>query len=148
MSREVPHIFDRQRLRQNRTRRAAKLADYDFLLRRAAEDLAGRIALQNRQFDTALCLGASGGILREALATQGGARIGRLIEADLTHALVPQGGLVLDEEKLPIKAHSLDLIVALWGLHHVNDLPGALLQIRHALKPDGLFLAALPGGAT
>lgn len=148
MSREVPHIFDRQRLRQNRTRRAAKLADYDFLLRRAAEDLAGRIALQSRQFDTALCLGASGGILREALATQGGARIGRLIEADLTHALVPQGGLVLDEEKLPIKAHSLDLIVALWGLHHVNDLPGALLQIRHALKPDGLFLAALPGGAT
>ena len=148
MSREVPHIFDRQRLRKNRTRRAAKLADYDFLLRRAAEDLAGRIALQSRQFDTALCLGASGGILREALATQGGARIGRLIEADLTHALVPQGGLVLDEEKLPIKAHSLDLIVALWGLHHVNDLPGALLQIRHALKPDGLFLAALPGGAT
>ncbi|CAI8219894.1 MAG: Uncharacterised protein [Alphaproteobacteria bacterium] len=148
MSREVPHIFDRLRLRQNRTRRAAKLADYDFLLRRAAEDLAGRIALQNRQFDNALCLGASGGILREALATQGGARIGTLIEADLTLALVPQGGLVLDEEKLPIKAHSLDLIVALWGLHHVNDLPGALLQIRHALKPDGLFLAALPGGAT
>ena len=55
---------------------------------------------------------------------------------------------MLDEEKLPIKAQSLDLIVALWGLHHVNDLPGALLQIRHALKPDGLFLAALPGGAT
>ena len=148
MSREVPQIFDRLRLRQNRTRRAAKLANYDFLLRRAAEDLAGRIALQNRQFDTALCLGASGGILREALATHGGARIGRLIDSDLTHALVPQGGLVLDEEKLPIKAQSIDLIVALWGLHHVNDLPGALLQIRHALKPDGLFLAALPGGAT
>ncbi len=148
MSREVPHIFDRLRLRQNRTRRAAKLADYDFLLRRAAEDLAGRIALQNRKFDTALCLGASGGILREALATRGGARISTLIEADLTLALVPQRGLVLDEEKLPIKAQSLDLIVALWGLHHVNDLPGALLQIRHALKPDGLFLGALPGGAT
>ena len=148
MSREVPQIFDRLRLRQNRTRRAAKLANYDFLLRRAAEDLAGRIALQNRQFDTALCLGASGGILREALATHGGARIGRLIDSDLTHALVAQGGLVLDEEKLPIKAQSLDLIVALWGLHHVNDLPGALLQIRHSLKPDGLFLAALPGGAT
>ena len=148
MSREVPHIFDRQRLRQNRTRRAAKLADYDFLLRRAAEDLAGRIALQNRSFDTALCLGASGGILRHALADQGGARIGTLFEADLTAALVPPNGLVLDEENLPIKAHSLDLVVALWGLHHVNDLPGALLQIRHALKPDGLFLAALPGGAT
>ena len=51
MSRDVPQIFDRLRLRQNRMRRAAKMADYDFLLRRAAEDLAGRIALQNRQFD-------------------------------------------------------------------------------------------------
>ena len=55
---------------------------------------------------------------------------------------------MLDEEKLPLKARSLDLIVGLWGLHHVNDLPGALLQICHALKPDGLFLAALPGGVT
>ena len=54
MSREVPQIFDRLRLRQNRMRRAAKMADYDFLLRRAAEDLAGRIALQNRRFDTCL----------------------------------------------------------------------------------------------
>ena len=148
MSKEVPQIFDRLRLRQNRTRCAAKLANYDFLLRRAAMDLAGRIALQNRRFDAALCLGASGGILHEALATQGGDQIGQLIDSDLAHALVPRGGLVLDEEKLPIKAQSLDLIISLWGLHHVNDLPGALLQIRRALKPDGLFLAALPGGAT
>ena len=148
MRREVPLIFDRLRLRQNRSRRAAKLANYDFLLRRVAEDLAGRIALQNRTFETALCLGASGGMLRQALAEQGVARIGRLIESDSTRALVPPSGLVLDEEKLPFKARSLDLIVGLWGLHHVNDLPGALLQICHALKPDGLFLAALPGGAT
>jgi SAM-dependent methyltransferase len=152
MQSNVPQIFDRARLRRNRARRAAALGDYDFLLRRAANDLAGRIALQNRRFDTALCLGASagasGGVLRDALAAHGDARIATLIEADMAAPLVPQGGLVLDEEALPLKPHSLDLIVSLWGLHHVNDLPGALLQIRHALKPDGLFLAALPGGAT
>lgn len=148
MSLEVPQIFDRRRLRRNRTRRAAKLADFDFLLHRAADELAGRIALQNRRFETALCLGASGGILRRALDRQGGDRIGRLVEADLTAAMLPQGGLVLDEEALPLKPQSLDLLISFWGLHHVNDLPGALLQARYALKPDGLFLAALPGGAS
>lgn len=148
MHSNVPQIFDRARLRRNRARRAAGLGDYDFLLRRAAHDLAGRIALQNRTFDTALCLGASGGILRRALSQQGGDRIGRLIEADMTPALVSTGGLVLDEESLPLKPQSLDLVISLWGMHHVNDLPGAFLQIRRALKPDGLFFAALPGGAT
>ena len=148
MQSNVPQIFDRARLRRNRARRAAGLGDYDFLLRRAAHDLAGRIALQNRTFDTALCLGASGRILHRALSQQGGDRIGRLIEADMTPALVSAGGLVLDEESLPLKPQSLDLVISLWGMHHVNDLPGAFLQIRRALKPDGLFLAALPGGAT
>jgi SAM-dependent methyltransferase len=147
MHKNVPQIFDRARLRRNRARRAARLGDYGFLVQRAADDLATRIGLQNRDFETALCLGASGGILRDKLA-QSHARIGHFIEADLTPALLPQGGLVLDEEALPIKPQSLDLVVSLWGLHHVNDLPGALLQMRRALKPDGLFLAALPGGAT
>ena len=148
MQSNVPQIFDRARLRRNRARCAAGLGDYDFLLRRAADDLAGRIALQNRDFGTALCLGASGGALRAALATHGGAGIGTLIEADLATPMLPHGGVVLDEEALPLKPQSLDLIISLWGMHHVNDLPGAFLQIRRALKPDGLFLAALPGGAT
>ena len=148
MAEQVPQIFDRQRLRRNRARRAENFAQYDFLLARAADDLANRIALQNRHFETALCLGASGGYLRRALATQSQADIGHLIDSDLTAGLLPQSGVVLDEEMLPIKPQSVDLIVSLWGLHHVNDLPGALLQARRALKPDGLFLAALPGGVT
>ena len=90
--------------------------------------------------------GASGGVLRDALAAHGDARIATLIEADMAAPLVPQGGLVLDEEALPLKPHSLDLIVSLWGLHNVNDLPGALLQIRHALNPDGLFSRPCPAG--
>lgn len=144
---KVPHIFDRRALRRNRARAAAHLADYDFLLRRAADDVADRLAVQNRHFEKLLCLGASGGMLRAALQTRGllGDKIGQFIEADLTPALLPHGGLVLDEEALPIAAASLDAVVSFWGLHHVNDLPGALVQMRHSLKPDGLFLAALPG---
>lgn len=144
---KVPQIFDRRALRRNRTRAAAHLADYDFLLRRAAQDLTDRLAVQNRHFDKLLCLGASGGLLRETLKSRGllGDKINHLIEADLTPALLPHGGLVLDEETLPLAMGKLDGIVSFWGLHHVNDLPGALVQIRQSLKPDGLFLAALPG---
>ena len=65
MSRQVPQIFDRFALRFNRQRAAARLADYDFLLRRAAADIADRLMVQNRNFDRALCLGASGGYLRQ-----------------------------------------------------------------------------------
>lgn len=148
MSSEVPQIFDRAALRRNRHRAAADLSDYDFLLRRAADDLADRILVQNRHFERALCLGSSTGYLRRALADRGalGTKIGALCDADITVAMLPQsGGLVVDEECLPIKSASLDLIVSFWGLHHVNDLPGALVQMRAALKPHGVFLAALPG---
>ena len=60
----------------------------------------------------------------------------------------PGARLVADEERLPFRARSLDLVVSLLALHWTNDLPGALVQIRRALKPDGLFVGALFGGAT
>jgi SAM-dependent methyltransferase len=56
--------------------------------------------------------------------------------------------VALDEERLPFAAESLDLVVSTLGLHWTNDVVGALIQIRRALKPDGLFLGALLGGAT
>ena len=147
MSKQVPQIFDRRALRRNRTRAAASLADYDFLLRRAADDIADRLMVQNRNFETVLCTGASGGYLRDELTKRGllGTKITGLIEADITPAMLRGDGLVLDEEYLPIKPHCLDALISFWGLHQTNDLPGALVQMRQALKPDGLFLAALPG---
>lgn len=143
----VPQIFDRAALARNRQRAAAHLTAFDFLLRRAADDLVDRLAVQNRRFETVLVLGASGGYLRHALQDRGllKDKVNRLIETDMTAAMLPEGGIVLDEEVLPVAKASLDGVVSLWGLHHVNDLPGALLQICQALKPDGLFLAALPG---
>lgn len=152
MSRDVPQIFDRRALRANRRRAAAGLPAHDFLLRRAADELADRLQVHNRRFRRAVCLGASGGLLRAEAEARGlvgpaasGGKIDAWLDADLSAALLPQGGLVLDEENLPLKPKSCDLIISFWGLHHVNDLPGALIQICRALTPDGLFLAALPG---
>jgi NADH dehydrogenase [ubiquinone] 1 alpha subcomplex assembly factor 5 len=56
--------------------------------------------------------------------------------------------IIADEEYLPFQAGSLDVVISSLGLHWVNDLPGAMSQCRTALKPDGLFLAAMFGGET
>lgn len=58
------------------------------------------------------------------------------------------GCLIADEEALPFAPESFDLVTSVLSLHAVNDLPGALSQIRRVLKPDGLFMAALFGGET
>jgi len=120
------------------------------LHRHIAADMAERLSVQTRIFDRAVILGSNQGLLRAALS--GRSQIQFIVEAELTAALLPPAsnaaGLVLDEEQLPFADASLDLIMSPWGLHHVNDLPGTLVQIKRALKPDGLFLAALPGSQT
>ena len=80
-----------------------------------------------------------------------GVKVGWLAETDLSLAMLegrPGARLVADEERLPFAAESLDLVVSSLALHWVNDLVGAMVQIRRALKPDGLFLGAMLGGAT
>jgi len=148
---KVPQIFDRQRLAANRRRAAPGFAAHDFLHRHIADELAHRLHSFDKTFDRALCLGSSQGLLAAALdALPETSPLGWLAEADLTANMLPARGraLVLDEEHLPLAAQSCDAIVSLWGLHHVNDLPGTLVQIRAALKPEGLFLAAIPGIST
>lgn len=148
-----PTIFDRRQWKRVRRRAAPSLAAADFLLQRTVEDIAGRIAATNRAFDRTLVIGDPFCALEHAL-TAFGKTIGadRLIHADLCPALIPATGdtlkLVLDEEALPMAPGSLDLIVSILTLHTVNDLPGALIQMRRALRPDGLFVAGLFGGDT
>ena len=138
-----PIIFDRALIR-GRRRRAAALGEATFLLDRVAEDMADRLAAVLRRFDIAVDLGTPGEAVREALARLGS--IGTIIAAQT----LPRGrpAVVADEEALPFGDGTLDLIVSALALHHVNDLPGTLVQIRRALKPDGLFVAALLGGET
>ena len=139
-----PVIFDRQLLRARR-RRAMALGVEDFLLTRVAEDLAERLAAVLRRFEITLDLGTPGDHVRRAVAGSG--KVGTLFAAD---PLARSGAwaVAADEEALPFRDASLDLVVSALALHLVNDLPGTLIQIRRALKPDGLFLAALLGGET
>jgi SAM-dependent methyltransferase len=139
-----PEIFDRALLRA-RQRRAAALGPVTFLLDRVAEDFADRLAAVMRHFDLAADLGTPTDAVRIALSRLGS--IGTIIESS-TVADAKQKVVVADEEALPFRDASLDLIVSGLALQFVNDLPGVLVQIRRALKPDGLFLAALLGGET
>ncbi len=142
-------VFDRALVRRRRDRAAAKLADHDFLYREVADRLADRLDDVNRRFPLALDLGCHGGTLAAALAGRGG--IETLVHCDLSPrlaSLAPPPAVAGDEEALPFADGAFDLVLSSLSLHWVNDLPGALSQIRRALKPDGLFLAAMPGGQT
>jgi SAM-dependent methyltransferase len=142
-----PRLFDRVLHRKRLDRAASTYGAADFLKRRAADDAAERLASIMRQFPLGVDLSARGGVFARALAaSDAAARVGALIQADLSHAMGPQ--VVLSEAALPFAPQSLDLAVSLLSLHWTNDLVGALVQIRQALKPDGLFLGALLGGET
>jgi SAM-dependent methyltransferase len=147
-----PRIFDRDLLRRRLDRAAPGYAGADFLKRRAAGDIVMRLEAILRDFPRAVDLGARNGAFAQALAdSEAAARVGLLVEADLSGAMLAgRAGmrLVADEERLPFAPASLDLIVSSLSLHWANDVVGALVQARLALKPDGLFIGALFGGAT
>jgi SAM-dependent methyltransferase len=126
-----PTIFDRNLLRLRR-RRARMLGPATFLVDRVAAELGERLAVVLRQFERAADLGTPTDALRRVLAESG--KVGTTAD------------VVADEEALPFAAGSLDLVVSALALQFVNDLPGTLIQIRRALKPDGLLLAALISG--
>jgi SAM-dependent methyltransferase len=147
-----PRLFDRQLLRRRRDRASREFTDYDFLHARVADDLLDRVETVSRDFDTCLVIGGGGAVGR-ALKDRPDARnkIGQIIEADLSPkmaGLSEHGALALDEEYLPIKEGSVDLVLSCLSLHWTNDLVGALIQINYALKPDGFFAGAVLGGAT
>jgi SAM-dependent methyltransferase len=146
-----PPLFDRALLgrRLDRAIRASPDGRANFWLDRAAEELSERLSLVTRSFARAADVGSPGPEAARALAARAG--------ADLTLRLAPtfssvgEGGFlpsVGDFERSPLAADSFDLVVSLLALHHANDLPGALIQIRAAMKPDGVMLAALIGGET
>jgi SAM-dependent methyltransferase len=142
-------IFDRRLLVARRNRVAAGAAAHEFLLARVADDLTERLAAINRTFPEAAVVGAYHGLLGRRLRRLGG--IERVTDVEPAARLLAQCDgprLAADEEALPFAEASLDLVVSGLSLQHVNDLPGALIQMRRALRPDGLMLAALLGGAT
>lgn len=145
----APLIFDRALLRQRRARAARAETAPDFLLDRFTDDVADRLAFIQRTFENVLVIGAHGG--RIAAKLQSAHRFEHLVETE-TMAEMLSGragaGVVADEEALPFAPGSFDLVIAGPTLQFVNDLPGVLMQIRQALRPDGLFLSGLFGGTT
>jgi NADH dehydrogenase [ubiquinone] 1 alpha subcomplex assembly factor 5 len=129
-------VFDRQLLRQNRLRSASHFNNHRFLMDWADAQLQDRLLDVKRNFPLALQIGG-----RSRFGSPQIDRIFRMDTAEKTE-------VIADEEFLPFKNHSLDLITSTLHLHSVNDLPGTLLQIKNALKPDGLFLTAMFGGET
>ena len=139
-------VFDRLTVRRHRDRAAKTVPLVADVLRDAADRLLDRLDDTNRRFTNALDLGGRG--IVAPLLRQRGLRV---ISADLSPAMATLSGspcVAADEELLPFAAASFDLITASLSLHWINDLPGALLQLRHALRPEGLLLASLPALGT
>jgi NADH dehydrogenase [ubiquinone] 1 alpha subcomplex assembly factor 5 len=135
-------VFDRLAVRRHRDRAARTVAQVTDVLRDAAERLLDRLDDTTRRFSDALDVGGRG-VVAPLLRARGM----QVISCDLSPAMaVLNDGLCVaaDEECLPFAPRSFDLIVASLSLHWINDLPGALLQLRRTLKPDGLLLASLP----
>jgi NADH dehydrogenase [ubiquinone] 1 alpha subcomplex assembly factor 5 len=146
MENTPPILFDRARLRKHRTRKASQFAAHDFLHREAAERLADSLAFITHTFPVIVELGAHTGQLTALLANRPGTT--HYIPCDLTAKHLPTSGVVIDEEFIPFADNSVDAVVSVLSLHWVNDLPGTLAQIHRILKPDGLFIAVVPGGET
>lgn len=131
-------VFDRAQIRRQRLRNAQN-TNHNFLFDWTMKQIADRLSVVRRKFPLCLQIGARGTSLP---ADDFG------IETQIVMDTIPGGAIVANEDFLPFAENSLDLVVSALNLHTVNDLPGALLQINRALKPDGLFVGALMGGET
>jgi NADH dehydrogenase [ubiquinone] 1 alpha subcomplex assembly factor 5 len=139
-------VFDRAAVRRHRERAAASVGAVAEVLRDAAERLLERLDDTTRRFSQALDVGGRG-----VVAPLLRARKIDVVSCDLSPAMAALNGapaVAADEEWLPFAPASFDLVVASLSLHWVNDLPGALIQLRQALRPDGLLLASLPALGT
>lgn len=147
----APVIFDRHALRQHQNRAAGSLDTFSFLFEEVSNRLVERLDDITRTFPVTVDLGSHGGLMSQRLIQRTGTE--HVLSTDAASGMLERGQhhactLGCDEEALPFADTSLDLVVSSLSLHWVNDLPGTLAQIRQALKPDGLFLAALFGNGT
>jgi SAM-dependent methyltransferase len=119
----------------------------DFLVARAADELAERLSLVERRFETAAVLFPGTRHAGQVLEASG--KVAKAIRVEADERLLSGGpGIIAAPEHVPLPPESLDLAVSLMSLHEMNDIPGFLIQVRRALKPDGLFLGAMAGSGT
>lgn len=146
---DTPTVFNRANLRRHQIRSAAEFARFRFLHDWCEKEISDSLTIIRRAFpQTAIIGDRTSPAFRAALAQAKGAAH---IVSVLPHqglAQDQQTVLLGDSEILPLAPHSMDMIVSIMDLHKINDLPGTLVQIRQALKPDGLFIACMAGGET
>ncbi|HEU0117639.1 MAG TPA: methyltransferase domain-containing protein [Alphaproteobacteria bacterium] len=142
------NVFDRTLLRRRRDRAAHKFGAHRVLFDEAGAHLQERLEDVTRDFPMILDLGAHDGALAHRLAQREGVFVASMDLSARMARQAPKPFVIGDEEFLPFAANSFDLIISNLSLHWVNDLPGALAQIKYALKPNGLFLASVFGGET
>lgn len=130
-------IFDRKKIAQNHARAEKRFNDHDFLFKWSSAQILDRLDVIKRDFTNIIEIGTRDHFTNNQLENKT-IRIGNTNGAQI----------VVDQEFLPIKPASQDLILSNLNLHTVNDVPGTLIQIKQSLKPDGLFIAALFGGET
>jgi len=140
---DSPEIFDRALLRWRRPRADAEHGDPNFLIQEVSARLTDRLRDINRKFPNALDLGGRTGVPRGDFGIEQ-----LIVSAPSLVTGAKSQHLNVDEERLPFAEHVFDLIASNLSLHWANDLPGALIQIRRSLKPDGLFLGTIFGGDT
>jgi SAM-dependent methyltransferase len=144
----LEQIFDAGLILERRRRAFAK-ADHGaaFLMDRAADDLSERLATVERRFEKAVAAFCVTPAAAHALAASG--KVGEVIRVEAAPAFLDHdAGKIATGDHLPLDAESVDLVVSLLALQEANDIPGALIQIRRALRPDGLFLGAFAGAGT
>jgi SAM-dependent methyltransferase len=142
-------LFDRALLDRRRRRVALDpaAASARFLLANVALELAERLSLVERQFAVGVDLASHSPEMADLLRQSG--KVETLVRVERLAALLGEGLVVVaDEEALPLREGSADLVVSTLSLHLTNDTPGVLIQAARTLRPDGLFLAALLGGDT
>jgi len=147
----IPRLFDQQAQRRHRERAAAGFGGFDFLKREAALRVADRLDLMRRDFPLCLDFGCHDGTLTREIRATG--KIGTVIQADPAAGFARRAGdcgpvMVTEYDRLAFAPASFDAVFSCLTLHWVDDLPGVMAQIRRLLKPDGLCLVNLLGGAT
>jgi len=145
---DLQPIFDTSLMIERKRRALAKgVPGADFLMARVADDLSERLAAVERRFENTITVFCVTSHAKDAVITSGKAENVLRVEADNAF-LGSDAGMLAEPETLPLEPESIDLAVSLLALQEVNDIPGMLIQIRRALRPDGLFLGAMAGSDT
>ena len=140
---QLETIFDRTLLRQNRARFAKNFSEFNFLHEEVANKIMDSLSFMKRDFDSALEIGARDGYLSNQLLASG--KVKKMIQTEMCDFGVKKNRVIADEEFLPFKTESFDLIVSCLNFQHVNLVPQFLVQAKELLKKDGIFIISFFG---